>query len=77
MMLGVEGDFLMTNHKNSDWSWNTFNNDIYLQFTYSLPRWKFTVGNRVMFYDYKFKFTAGRPAPEAGTCPACRSCPPR
>ena len=57
MMLGVEGDFLMTNHKNSNWSWNTFNNDIYLQFTYSLPRWKFTVGNRVMFYDYKFKFT--------------------
>ena len=56
MMVGVEGDFLMTSQKNSDWSWNTFNNDIYLQFTYSLPRWKFTVGNRVMFYDYKFKY---------------------
>ena len=56
MMLGVEGDFLMTSQKNSDWSWNTFNNDLYLQFTYSLPRWKFTVGNRVMFYDYKFKY---------------------
>ena len=56
MMVGVEGDFLMTSQKNSDWSWNTFNNDIYLQFTYSVPRWKFTVGNRVMFYDYKFKY---------------------
>ena len=55
MMLGAEGDFLMTSQKNTDRSWNYFNNDIYLQFTYSLPRWRFTVGNRVMFYNYKFK----------------------
>jgi len=55
MMLGAEGDFLMTNQKGADRSWNYFNNDIYLQFTYSLPRWRFTVGNRVMFYNYKFK----------------------
>ena len=53
MMLGVEGDFLMTKQKDTDRSWNVFNNDIYLQFTYSLPKWKFTVGNRVMFYNYK------------------------
>ena len=53
MMLGVEGDFLMTSQKNVDWSLNTFNNDIYLQFTYTLPKWRFTVGNRVMFYNYK------------------------
>ena len=52
MMLGVEGDFLMTNLKNSDRSWDVFNNDIYLQFTYALPQWKLTIGNRVMFYDY-------------------------
>ena len=52
MMLGVEGDFLMTKQKGTDRSWNVFNNDIYLQFTYSLPKWKFTVGNRVMFYHY-------------------------
>ena len=56
MMLGAEGDFLITHKKNSVWSCNTFNNDLYLQFTYSLPRWKFTVGNRVMFYDYKLKY---------------------
>ena len=53
MMLGVEGDFLMTKQKDTDRSWNVFNNDIYLQFTYSLPKWKFTVGNRVIFYNYK------------------------
>ena len=56
MMLGVEGDFLMTRQKNADWSSNTFNNDVfYLQFTYTLPKWRFTVGNRVMFYHYKMK----------------------
>ena len=53
MMLGVEGDFLMTKQKDTDRSWDVFNNDIYLQFTYSIPKWKLTVGNRVMFYNYK------------------------
>ena len=53
MMLGVEGDFLMTKQKDTNKSWDVFNNDIYLQFTYSLPKWKFTLGNRVMFYNYK------------------------
>ena len=52
MMLGFEGDFLMTKQKNTDRSWDVFNNDIYLQFTYSLPKWKLTAGNRVMFYNY-------------------------
>ena len=47
MMLGVEGDFLMTRQKDTDRSWDVFNNDIYLQFTYSLPKWKLTAGNRV------------------------------
>ena len=51
MMLGVEGDFLMTKQKDTGRSWNNFNNDVYLQFTYSLPQWRFTVGNRVLFYD--------------------------
>ena len=55
MMLGAEGDFLMTRQSDTDKSWNVFNNDIYLQFTYSLPKWKFTLGNRVMFYNYKLK----------------------
>ena len=53
MMLGTEGDFLMTRQKDTDRSWNAFNNDIYLQFTYASPQWKLTVGNRVMFYNYK------------------------
>jgi len=52
MMLGVEGDFLMTKQKGTEMSWDIFNNDVYLQFTYSLPKWKMTVGNRVMFYHY-------------------------
>ena len=54
MTLGVEGDFLMTRQKDTDKSWNVFNNDIYLLLTYALPKWRFTIGNRVMFYDYKF-----------------------
>jgi len=53
MMAGAEGDFLMTSEKESDRSWDVFNNDLYLQFAYSLPRWKFMVGNRVMFYNYR------------------------
>ena len=55
MMLGAEGDFLMTKQKGTDRSWDVFNNDIYLQFTYALPKWKLTVGNRVMFYNYRLK----------------------
>ena len=55
MMLGVEGDFLMTRLKDTERNWDVFNNDVYLQFTYSLPKWKLTVGNRVMFYHYKLK----------------------
>ena len=55
MTLGVEGDFLMTKLKDTDRSWNVFNNDVYLQFTYSLPKWKMTLGNRVVFYHYNLK----------------------
>ena len=53
MMLGVEGVYLMTSQKSRDWNWHIFNNDIYLQFTYTLPQWRFTAGNRIMFYGYK------------------------
>ena len=53
MMLGFEADYLMTGQKDTDRSWDAFNHDVYLQLTYSLPQWKFTVGNRVMFYNYK------------------------
>ena len=55
MMLGAEGDFLMTRQKDSDRSWHVFNHDVYLQFTYALPKWKLTVGNRVMCYNYMLK----------------------
>ena len=53
MMAGVEGDYQMTRQKDADKSWNVFNHDIYLQLTYSLPRWRFTVGHRVMLYNYR------------------------
>ena len=55
MTLGFEGDFQMTSQKNTDQSCDVFNYDIYLQFTYALPKWRFTVGNRVMFYERKKK----------------------
>ena len=53
MMAGIEGDFLMTRETGTDKTWDVFNNDIYLQFAYSLPQWRFTAGNRVMFYNFK------------------------
>ena len=55
MTLGVDGDFLMTSQKDVDRSWHVFNYDVYLQLTYALAKWRFTIGNRVMFYDYKLK----------------------
>lgn len=60
MMVGVEGGYLMTSLKDTDWKWNVFNHDIYLQFTYSLPKWKFTAGNRVMSYNYKLTDSGNR-----------------
>lgn len=55
MMLGTEGDYLISNQKDRDWGWHIFNHDIYLQFTYTLPHWRFTAGNRTMFYGYKLR----------------------
>lgn len=53
MTLGVEGDYLMTRQKGTGRSWAIFNHDIYLQFTYTLPRWRFSAGARAMFYRYE------------------------
>lgn len=53
LMAGVEGDYLITKQKETDTNWNVFNHDIYLQLTYSIPKWRFTVGNRVMLYNYR------------------------
>lgn len=53
MMAGIEGDYLMGKQKDRNRRWNIYNNDIYLQFTYTLPQWRFTAGNRIMFYGYK------------------------
>ena len=50
----------MTGQNGTDKSWDAFNHDIYLQFTYSLPQWKFTAGNRVMFYNYKLMDSGNR-----------------
>ena len=58
MMVGVEGDYLLTSQKSADRRWDVFNHDFYLQFTYSLPKWRFTVGNRVMFYNYNLMDSA-------------------
>lgn len=51
--LGAEGDYLMTRQKGTGRSWDIFNHDIYLQLTYTLPRWRFTAGSRVMFYHWQ------------------------
>ena len=59
MTLGAEGDYMMTRQKGTGRSWDVFNHDIYLQLTYTLPRWRFTVGSRVMFYHYRL-MDAGR-----------------
>ena len=59
MMAGVEGDYQMTRQTGTERSWNIFNHDIYLQFTYSLPKWRFTAGHRVMFYNYRLTDTIG------------------
>ena len=53
LMAGVEGDYLMTKQRNVDRNWDVFNNDVYMQLSYSLPKWRLTAGSRVMFYDYK------------------------
>jgi len=53
MMVGAEGGYLMTWQKDTARSWDIFNHDIYLQFGYSLPQWRFTAGHRVLFYNYR------------------------
>ena len=53
LLTGVEGDYLITKEKGTERSWDVFNHDIYLQFTYCMPQWRFTAGSRVMFYNYK------------------------
>ena len=53
MMAGVEGNYLMTWQKDTTRTWDIFNHDIYLQFSYSLPQWRFTAGHRVMIYNYR------------------------
>ena len=73
MMLGAEGDFLMTRQKGTDRSWDVFNYDIYLQLTYSLPKWRFTVGKRVMFYNYKL-MEAGTSQKDSNTRDNANAC---
>ena len=55
LMLGFEGDFLSTKQRHTDRSWEAFNNDVYLQLTYTLAKWRWSVGSRVMHYDYTLK----------------------
>lgn len=57
MMAGWEGDFSFT-ETDSDApaaqasEYSQMNNDAYLQFNYLTGMWRFTVGDRVMFYRY-------------------------
>ena len=53
MLAGIEGDILMTWEKGTKRSWHAFNQDAYLQFTWSLPKWKMTFGNRLIIFNYK------------------------
>lgn len=53
MTFGLEGNYLMTSEKNKTRSWNAFNNDVYLQLTWSLPKWRITIGNRLIIFNYK------------------------
>lgn len=55
MMLGWEGDFSYTTYNSAtanDLKYCQSNNDIYLQFNYVVGDWRFTLGDRVMFYHY-------------------------
>jgi len=57
LMAGVEGDYLMTWEKETDRNWYVFNHDVYLMLSYSLPKWRFTAGHRVMIYNYRLADT--------------------
>lgn len=62
MMAGWEGDFAYNHFKrNQSYSgdapdfrtrYTSSNNDLYLQFNYLVGTWRFTIGDRVMFYHY-------------------------
>ena len=63
MMAGWEGDFNYNKYLDDYWigdggnwrpetKYTSSNNDLYLQFNYLTGIWRFTVGDRVMFYHY-------------------------
>lgn len=55
MMLGWEGDFTYSHYKQqqeAEQKYNQNNNDIYLQLNYQTGPWRFTIGDRIMFYRY-------------------------
>lgn len=53
MLVGVEGDYLMTWQRDSARSWHIFNHDVYLQFSYDMAHWRFAAGHRMMIYTYR------------------------
>lgn len=53
LLAGFEGDYLITHRRGTNRHWHVFNHDLYLQLSYALPKWRFTVGHRVMFYNYQ------------------------
>lgn len=55
MMAGAEGDFTYSNYKTGTAPRPTYmssNNDLYLQFNYLTGTWRFTLGDRLMFFHY-------------------------
>lgn len=55
MMAGAEGDFTYSNYKTNTVPKPTYmnsNNDLYLQFNYLTGTWRFTLGDRLMFFHY-------------------------
>lgn len=58
MMAGAEGDFSYTSQQTDAAprpTYMTSNNDLYLQFNYLTGPWRFTLGNRTMFYHYSME----------------------
>lgn len=55
MMAGAEGDFSYSSYRTSSAprpTYMTSNNDLYLQLNYVTGPWRFTLGDRTMFYHY-------------------------
>lgn len=60
LAVGIESDFVMTEQKHTDKSWDVCNHDVYAQLTCNVGRWSFAAGERAMFYRYNLKNDVSR-----------------